>query len=162
MKSQNGMTLTEIMIAMSILVILAGGIIAGVFAVRADAENNLYESASLNAAISFLEQTKSENYDDLGDPPTNGSGQRILNYIVGFKEFLDVPLSTDTVINVPIISDEDGEVKKDLDVTINIDISASTDLNGYWITVAYSWDHPTTDRSYSGEVRGFRSEVSTY
>ncbi|GHB95260.1 hypothetical protein GCM10007047_08680 [Cerasicoccus arenae] len=150
------------MIAMTIFVILAGGIISGVFTVRADAENNLYESSALNVAISFLEQAKSIDYLTLEAPPVNGTGKEYHTFIIGFGETLAVPLGDDVVINVPIISNAEGESKKELDVTVNITVTEATDLQGYWMEVGYSWRHPTSNRIYAGEVRGFRSEISTY
>ncbi len=160
--SRPGLTLTEVMVAMTILVILAGGIIGGVFTVRSDAENNLYESAALNVAISFLEQMKAIDYDTLSSPPVNGDGDEYLKFIIGFGQTLDVPLEEDVVINVPIISSTDGASKKELEVTIRTEATEATDLPGYWLAVDYSWRHPTSDRAYEGQVRGFRSEISTY
>lgn len=148
--------------AMTILVVLAGGIIGGVFTVRADAENNLYESSALNVAISFLEQMKSIEYVSLENPPLNGDAKPSLNFIVGGGQDLNMPLDEDVVVQVPIISNVDGSSKKELGVTIQITLAESADFQGYWIEVDYSWRHPTSDRTYSGEVRGFRSKVSTF
>lgn len=150
------------MIAMTILVVLAGGIIGGVFTVRSDAENNLYESAALNVAISFLEQIKSIDYTTLESPPVNIEGKQYHTFIIGFGQELNVILNEDVTIDVPIISNTDGSSRKTLPVTLNISTTQGTDLPGYWMEVDYSWEHPTTDRVYEGEVRGFRSEISTY
>lgn len=147
---------------MTIFVVLAGGIIGGVFTVRADAENNLYESAALNVSISFLEQLKSIDYGTLNSPPVNLAGKEYQTFIIGFGQELDVPLGEDVIVDVPIISNTDGTSKKELAVTINITTVEATDLPGYWLEVDYTWQHPTNDRVYSGEVRGFRSEISTY
>lgn len=157
-----GLTLMEVMMAMSILVMLAAGIIGGVFTVRADAENNLYESSSLNVAISFLEQMKSIEYVSLENPPLNGDSKPSLNFIVGGGQDLNIPLDEDVTVQVPIISDVDGSSKKELPVVIHISLAEATDFRGYWIEVDYSWKHPTSDRTYSGEIRGFRSEISTF
>ncbi|WP_309385961.1 PulJ/GspJ family protein [Cerasicoccus frondis] len=160
---RSGLTLTEIMVAMTIFVILAGGIIAGVFTVRADAENNLYESAALNVAISFLEQIKSVDSETLKNPPVNGEGKGYHRFLIGFGQSMDLPLEEDTEINVPIISTAEGNIKKELPVTINLSVEEATDFEGFWFEVTYSWEHPTTDRIYTGEVRGFSCEkVSTY
>jgi len=147
---------------MTIMVILAGGIIGGVFTVRADAENNLYESAALNVAISFLEQLKSIDYGTLESPPVNTSGDQYHTFIIGFGQTMNVALEEDVTIDVPIISNSDGTAAKEIPVTINITTTEGTDLLGYWMEIDYSWVHPTSNRVYTGEVRGFRSEVSTY
>ncbi|WP_309399902.1 PulJ/GspJ family protein [Cerasicoccus maritimus] len=159
----HGMTLTEVMVAMTIFVVLAGGIIAGVFTVRADSENNLYESASLNVAISFLEQLKSTGASTLADPPTNTSGKAYHTFMIGFGESIDIVRGQDTEITVPIISSADGEAKKELPVTVNITIEDATDFDGYWFQVDYSWEHPTSHKVYTGDVRGFScAKVATY
>lgn len=150
------------MVAMTILVMLAGGIIAGVFMVRADAENNLYESAALNVSISFLEQLKSVDYETLGSPPVNTSGAPYHEFLVGFGQRKNILMGEDTAIDVPIISQTDGSAKKELAVTVNITTTAATDMPGYWMEVDYSWRHPTNNRIYEGEVRSFRCDVPTF
>lgn len=165
-KSRNlhqGLTLTEVMIAMVIFVILAGGIIGAVFTVRADAENNLYESAALNVAISFLEQLKSIETEALLNPPVNGTGEKYHTFLIGFGQSFNMPLSKDTAVMVPIISNADGTAKKELEVIINMQVDEATDFDGFWFEVDYTWKHPTTKKEYSGEVRSFNCEkVATY
>ncbi|WOO39955.1 type II secretion system protein [Rubellicoccus peritrichatus] len=158
----SGMTLVEIMIAMLILTIMAAGIISAVFTVKADAENNLYESSALNVAMSFIEQMKSFDYGLLEDPPTNPAGKDVFTFIIGSGTALEVPLDEDITITVPIVSKSDGNVVKELDVILNVSKSVAASFDAYWLQVDYSWDHPTRDRAFGGSVNSLRSEVSTY
>lgn len=161
-RSRLALTLVEVMVALSILVILAAGVFGAVLMVRADAENNLYESAAQNVAISFLEQLKSFDYGDLIDPPTGSGGSPSYTFIIGFGQELEIPLDTETVVEVPIVSNESGTATKILPVTVTIQVEAATTLDGFWLQTDYRWEHPTSGREYSGDIRGFRSEVSTY
>jgi len=154
-----GLTLVEVMMAMTIFVVLAGGIIAGVFTVRADAENNLYEMSSMNVALSFLEQTKGLPFDQLEGIMEDGSEIR---YLTGFIEFKDMELGEEEELEVPIISDVDGNVKKALDVTVEINVTEADDFNGYWLTVDYRWEHPTNNKLFEGQVRSFKSNIANY
>jgi len=146
--------------AMAMFALLSTGIIAGVFTVRADAENNLFESTSQNVAISFLEQTKSQDFESLASAME--SATPTINYMIGFGNNLTIPLGQEETITVPIVSNSDGTSKKTLDVSVTINVTEATDFNGYWITVDFGWDHPTRDRSFSGEVRAFKSMVANY
>lgn len=161
-QKSDGMTLVEIMMAMTVLALMATGIISALFTMRADAENNLYESSALNCAISFLEQAKSETYAVLKSPPMNANGKEYMTFIVGHKDLIDIPLGESTTVDVPIISTEDGSVKKELPVTVNITLNEATSLKAVWIEIDYSWAHPNTKRIFDGEIRGLRSLVSTY
>ncbi|MGE9295646.1 MAG: type IV pilus modification PilV family protein [Puniceicoccales bacterium] len=159
---QRGLTLPEVLMAMTIFTILAAGIISAVFMVRADAENNLYEATAQNVGLSFLEQTKSITFDDLETPKLNGDGSPYITYLTGFKKYLDVPLGEDVTVEVPVISDTEGKAKKSIDVTIRVEVDEATTVTGYWIAVDYSWEHPTTKKVYAGEVRSFKSRVANY
>lgn len=148
--------------AMLILSIVAAGIISAVFTVREDAENNLYESSALNVAMSFIEQMKSFDYALLEDPPKNAGGQEAFTFIIGSGTALQVPLNQNITVTVPIVSKSDGSVVKELDVIINASKQLATSYDAYWLSVDYSWEHPTRERSFGGTVNSLRSEVSTY
>lgn len=161
-RSRRGLTLVEVMMALTILTILAAGIISAVMTAQNDAENNLYETTSLTTAISFLEQMTSINFQHLDNPPNNANGQASITFILGSGQEAQIPLNVYTPVDIPIISTEAGVVKKSLSVYVNPQVEHSADFDGFWLSVDYRWKHPRRDKYFEGTVRNMRSRTPVF
>lgn len=150
------MTLVEVLIALTILTILAAGIISAVMTARSDAENNLYESTSLSVSISFLEQLMSAPISQITDPTNNAAGLPSISYVLGSGEQSLIPFNTFTSLEVPIISSETGTVQKKLNVEVCPRVSLALNGRAYLLSVEYRWKHPLRDKVYDGFVRNIR------
>lgn len=161
MKQKHGFTLVEAMFSLFILAVASLGLIKALITTQYTAEDNLYEATALTVALSTIEQMKGASLSALSDPLTV-SGVETFNLIAGNGSTTSLDLDTQNIIEIPIITKEDGTSKKTLPLTLTPRIKQTSSKTGYWLEVEYAYDHPRNGRTRTQTIRNMRSEIAVY
>lgn len=165
---QAGFSLVEIMIAMSVLTMLASGILSGVLQTRKFTEYNVYHTSAINAAAGYLEQMKTMNYDQLAgliaNPYYSYTGAAVptqSDESTADPLILNTWNYRDLTINV----DESGNSIETMNIWFwprmqNLQLTSGRRAIQMWIY--YMWDSPADNSRRYYLVRMTRSYVETF
>lgn len=157
-KEPLGFSLVEIVISMFILALFVLAFTKGLTYTKYTAEDNLYEATAMTVAVSIIEQMKGASLNLLENPPQK-DGLSTFTMTVEGGENRDVNLDVVNIISVPIVTEKDGAVAKEMELEITPSIHAMSSTPGYWLAVRYSYKHPQTGRMRTAVVRNARSTV---
>lgn len=158
-EAKRGFSLVEIMITMFVLAIFVMVFTKGLTYAKYTAEDNLYSSTALTVAVSTIEQMKGANLNLLSSPRRQ-NGKEIFTMVVEGGNDHDLILDEVNNITIPLVTDENNEVAKTLDLEITPSIEPMSTFTGYWLTIRYSYKHPQTGRVKTEIIRNARSTVS--
>jgi prepilin-type N-terminal cleavage/methylation domain-containing protein len=162
-KESHGFSLVEIVISMFILALFVLAFTKGLTYTKYTAEDNLYEATAMTVAVSIMEQMKGANNTLIESPPTDEEdGKEIFTITIEDNQTRDLTLDEENTISIPIVTNKDGSLRKNMDLKITPTIEAMNSLGGYWLTVSYSYEHPQSGRVRTAVVRNARSSISTY
>lgn len=169
---QRGFTLVEVVFSLFVLTVFIVAILKTSTFTKYSAEQNLYESTALNAAIGIIEQIKGANYELLINPELDSDTDEIFTASSSTGSALQLKLAQANTISVPIITESGGDTAKTLAVSITPTLTETSKkvknlVNtqtpaGIWVEVEYAWAHPRTGRTNTGVMRNMVSLVSTY
>ena len=164
-KKTSAMSLIEVMIAMSVVAMVAGGLLSGVMQTRSFTENNIYKTSAVNAVTSYVEQIKSMPYDEVLDSINDPFGTPLET---AFDDTTPDPifLSTWNDRNVIINVDSEGNTIESMEFSVwpyLRDISTSgTGLRAQEIILFYRWKSPVNFNWELGSLKYVRSSIETY
>lgn len=159
------MTLIEVMIAMSIVAMVAGGLLSGVMQTRYFTEKNIYKTSAINAVTSYVEQIKSMPYEEVVDSVVNPYGtplQTAYDDTTADPLYLSSWNNRDVVINV----DKEGNTIESMEFSVwpyirDIPTSGGN-IRAQEIILFYRWKSPVTNTWELGSLKYVRSSVETY
>lgn len=160
-KNTQAFTLVEIMFSLFMLGVAALGLIKALISTQFTAEDNLYEATALTVALSTIEQMKGASLNELSAPDVVG-GKQVFSLMAGNGSTTDLALNEANFVEIPIITNDEGEIKKSLSLTITPSITPTIADTGYWLEVVYSYDHPRTNRTRTQVIRNMRSTIAVY
>ncbi len=176
------MSLIEVVIATGVLSITAAGLLSGVFQTRRFTEDNIYETAALNAVSSYMEQIKSMPYDTvlatMGDP-TNVPLPTVIDHTTAdpLRAYVwnhGTSLWTGGIPNDKVITinvDDAGNVIERMDLRVyafltNIQVSDS--LQAIEVQILFNWKRQNEtwlgifNQTRVGNMKFVRSSIETY
>ncbi|MGZ0707463.1 type IV pilus modification PilV family protein [Coraliomargarita sp. W4R53] len=160
-KQSAGFSLVEVVTSMFILALFILAFTKGLTYTKYTAEDNLYEATAMTVAVSTIEQMKGASLNLLESPPKE-SGKEIFTMIVEGGQEHDIILDEVNVILVPIVTEKDGSIAKKMELEMTPSITPMSSVSGYWLTIRYSYKHPSTGRVRTEVVRNSRSTVPSH
>lgn len=156
----SGYTLVEAMIGVVIFTVVIVSVTAGLLSTRKAAEANVYQSSIISVVTGFIEQTKAHTYSELEDFATGVTSE--IEYIISSSNNATIYNDTETVLQIPIDADDEGNISITVDLHVRIRISPLTDLEAVQVDILYAYEMPLSDRIYNGSVSTIISEVPTF
>jgi type II secretory pathway pseudopilin PulG len=174
------MTLTEVIVGLTLLAILATSIIGITFQVRSKAEEAIYQNTSLTLAQGYMEQIRHLDYTTLRAvaqdssssvplPLRNASGNAITPSSGTF--FGNGTWSTETIYLDEVDTDQDGNNGRPIQpvtfrfraVLTSLETALSGLASGVEVTIYYrtTYNFGVT-RTHNGSLRSVRSSVPSY
>lgn len=166
--ARTGFSLLEVLLAMTILGMLATCLTAGVIQSRKIAEANVYESTALTVATGYLEQIRSIQYGVLVDAITAGTGSELPTLKdQGADDPIYLSQKTDKPILIDREVDDDGNVLRELWMPFRIqpelrNMDPINGLDAIEITLHFEWRNPYTRNFRTRTIKSVRSHVPTF
>ncbi len=169
--SKSGMTLVEIMVAMSIMTIIGFGTISGLLQARRMTEGSIYQNTAATVAQGYIEQLKNMDFALLDLPIIPDLINQGLPDSLIISDLPEDPEEGDEadVINVRKIdiNNTPDHAGDDLELKIVAYIEDITDAaagigDARRLIVRYEYKNPSTGAAMGNTLYCIRSRVSTY
>lgn len=162
---RQGFSLVEILLAMTILAVTGGAVIAATLTARRVAEDNLYQATAFTVASGYLEQMVGFSYATLQNVMKNPESPIPTKIDQGDDDPLY--LDQETTIAVPIftsVDPETGEEKVEMAMELKVtprllNLRPGSGVHAIGIEVEYEWKNPSTGREYTRMVKTIRADV---
>ncbi len=160
---KRGLTLIEILVAMGLLSILAGAIIASALQVRKLAEDNLYQISATTAASGYLEQILGMSFNSVRAVALDNSLP--LPTRINETEVQNIFCGHFTEVKIPIISEENEHGDVVPKVSMKMEIQAllrdlrPEGIDALEIGIVYAWYNPGNNQRYERTLKTIRSSV---
>ena len=163
--ANRGFSLTEVIIAMTIFVFLATGVIGTAIFLRKSAEGAVREATMLTVAAGYMEQICSMTYAQLQasvKAPTSVAIPTFINQ--GTMDPLWVGQWTEKQV---MIDQSKEKTPIYLKCWVNVEMVDNTTLAGasargvMWVNLRYRWMDPNTNKPVEAAIRNAVSTVST-
>jgi len=164
---QKGFTLTEIMISLSILAMLALSLGVAILMARKLSDAAVYQGAALAATTNYMEQLLTMSYSTLQTAADSTNPYTLpTQSSAGVADALVTGQANTKTINIGLNSS--GNTQKSFQLVITpkltdlVAVANAGNVNAIEILLTYSWKGPDSVVPHQRALRVVRSSVSTY
>ncbi|MGB0373006.1 MAG: type IV pilus modification PilV family protein [Opitutales bacterium] len=155
-----GFSLTEVLIAMFVFSMTAVSVVTGLMSTRKSSEQNIYQSSIITVVTGFIEQTKSMSFSEL-KALADGTNSSI-EYIVSNANEVTLTNDTETILQIPIDADDEGNTTVTVDLYIRVKVSDVADYDAVQLDILYGYSAPLSDRYIRSSSSTIISDVPTF
>lgn len=157
---RGGFSLTEVIIAVAILAMLAGVILRGVVQMRAMSEHTVYQSTAITVATGFIEQIKAMSYGELRSLATGATST--IPVVISNGQRTSVENGVESKLVVPLDADENGVTTLTMDLHILTRVTAIPGMPAVQVDLLYGFILPMTQEPRTSSITTTISDVPTH
>ncbi|MDX2109069.1 MAG: prepilin-type N-terminal cleavage/methylation domain-containing protein [Verrucomicrobiota bacterium] len=160
---RKGMTLLEVMVALTLLTGMAGAVLLCVMQVRETAEDNLYQATSITIATGYLEQMMGMSYSTLRDIalnptkaiPTKSTESQIDNIYTSQFTALDIPIVSEMAADGSLVA----KVSMKFEIQAHLRDLRPDGVDAIEVGITYAWTKPSNRQRNERSIKTIRSSI---